>query len=113
MIISLPSKVIAPVLAANLPFTKAPVLTVIDAYAMMLPANVVDVPNVAELPTNQYTLDACAPPTSITLLSPDAVVREVPIWKIQTALGSEFASRTNGPVIVRVVATLYIPGSNS
>ena len=50
------SNVTAPVLASALPFSVAPVVSDMDACAMMVPANIVLVPRVAELPTCQNTL---------------------------------------------------------
>src|SRR5438270_13414043 len=78
------SNVTAPFRASALPFNVAPVLTVIDARAIMFPANVVLVPRVAELPTCQKTFFDWAPPLRITWLLPEAVVSVATIWKIQT-----------------------------
>src|SRR6185503_1733975 len=50
------------------------------------------VPKVAELPTCQTTLAACAPPVKITC-RPDVVVSVEPIWKMNTAFASPWASR--------------------
>jgi hypothetical protein len=49
-------KVTAPVRASALPFSVAPLFAVMEARAMMVPANVVLVPSVAELPICQKTL---------------------------------------------------------
>ena len=49
------------------------------------------VPSVAELPTCQNTLQACAPLTSLTRLA-DAVISVEPAWKTKTAFGSPWAS---------------------
>ena len=82
------SKVTAPVRASALPFSVAPVVSVTDACAMMVPSNMVLVPRVAELPTCQTTLCDCALPIRSTWLLPAAVSRVETIWKIQVALGS-------------------------
>ena len=67
------SNVTAPVRASARPRTLAPVVTVIDAWARMVPTNDDPVPRVAELPTIQCTRHACAPLISTTALL-DAVV---------------------------------------
>jgi hypothetical protein len=54
------------------------------------------VPKVAELPTVQKTLQACAEPMSTMELF-EAVVSDVPAWKMKTALGSPPPSRVNVP----------------
>lgn len=71
--IVLADNVTAPFLASTRPFTTAPVFTVIDVNASMLPWNEDPVPSVAELPTCQNTLHARAPFMRATLL-PDAVM---------------------------------------
>jgi len=50
----------------------------------MVPANVVVVPSVAELPTCQNTFSDRAPPARMTWLLFAAVVSVDTIWKIQT-----------------------------
>jgi hypothetical protein len=60
------SNVTAPVEASALPFSVAPVVAVMDACAMMVPAKVVLVPRVAELPITQNTLCEVAPPDRMT-----------------------------------------------
>jgi len=72
-VIVLSSMVTAPPNAKTRPFTVAPVFSVIDVVARMEPAKFVVVPKVAELPTCQNTLHACAPFSSTTVLV-DAVV---------------------------------------
>ena len=64
--IALESNVTAPVRAKALPTKAAPVVTVTDAWAMMVPSKIEPVPRVAELPTCQKILAACAPPWRIT-----------------------------------------------
>ena len=65
--------------------------------ARMVPWNMVSVPRVAELPICQKTLHGDAPLISATdeLL---AVVRVLPIWNTQTALGSPWALSVSAPV---------------
>jgi RecA/RadA recombinase len=75
--IVLASMVTAPVLARTRPVTVAFVLSVIDVDARIEPLNCVVVPSVAELPTCQNTLHACAPFSRATTL-PDAVVNVDP-----------------------------------
>ena len=65
--------------------------------AMMSPEKLLVVPSVAELPTCQYTLQACAPLIRFTLLA-DAVVSVEPAWKTKTVLGSPWASSVSAPV---------------
>jgi hypothetical protein len=87
LVIRLVSRVTAPILAKARPLIDAPVVTVIDWSAMMVPTKVVLVPRVAELPTCQKTLQGLAPLIRITLESL-AVIRVEVIWKIQTLFGS-------------------------
>ena len=87
------SNVTAPFRASALPFNVAPVLTVIDARAIMFPANVVLVPRVAELPTCQKTFFDWAPPLRITWLLPEAVVSVETIWNIQTPFALPLRAR--------------------
>jgi hypothetical protein len=79
----LSSIVTAPPIAKTRPLTIAPVLSVIDVVARIDPAKWVVVPKVAELPTCQNTLHACAPFSSVMVLD-DAVVRVEPAWKMNT-----------------------------
>ena len=83
------------------PSTVTPVCTWMDANARMFPMKVEVVPSVAELPTCQKTLQACAPPRRLTLLL-DAVMSVVAIWKMKTPLGSPWASSVRVPVIPNV-----------
>ena len=73
----LSSSVTAPLMAWSRPFTTAPVLSVIEAEARIVPMKLVDVPSVAELPTSQKTLQAWAP-FSRTTEADDAVVSVEP-----------------------------------
>ena len=59
-VIVLSSIVTAPLIARARPFTVAPVFSVIDVVARIDPAKSLVVPKVAELPTCQNTLHACA-----------------------------------------------------
>jgi hypothetical protein len=74
-----------------------------DVSARMFPLKVEPVPSVAELPTCQKTLQACAPPRRLTLLL-DAVMSVDAIWKMKTPLGSPWASSVRVPVIWNVPA---------
>src|SRR4029077_16095910 len=72
------SSVTAAVRANSRPSTVAPVVTVMEAKARMVPLNTEPVPKVAELPTCQKTLAALAPPLRITwraevMVSVDAI----------------------------------------
>jgi hypothetical protein len=72
--------VTAPLRASARPSSFTPSFIVMDVSARMLPANAVVVPSVAELPTFQKTLHACAPLTSLTRLA-DALISVEPAWK--------------------------------
>src|SRR5437667_167922 len=95
-LISLESRVTAAVRANSRPSTVAPVVTVMEAKARMFPLNTEPVPKVAELPTCQKTLAALAPPLKITW-RPDVVVSVEPIWKMNTAFASPWASSGRSP----------------
>src|SRR5665213_838095 len=88
--------VTAPFLANARPSRVAPSLIVIEVSASMFPLKSEDVPSVAELPTCQKTLAACAPLVRITL-QPVVVMSVDTIWKIQTAFVSPPASRVRLP----------------
>jgi hypothetical protein len=60
------SSVTAPVRAKALPLSATPVVSVTDAWAMIVPLKIEFVPRVAELPTCQKILAACAPFWRIT-----------------------------------------------
>ncbi len=72
------SNVTAPLRANKRPLIEAPVVAVTEVKAMILPANVELVPRVAEEPTSQKTLQACAPLSRMTLLD-GAVVKVDPL----------------------------------
>ena len=91
------SSVTAPLRAKARPCTVAPVVTVTDVSAKTLPTKVELVPSVAELPTCQNTLQACAPLISDTVLA-EAVVSVESVWKIHTEFGLPAPSSTSGPV---------------
>jgi hypothetical protein len=78
---ALSSRVTAPVRAKALPARDAPVLSDMDASAIMFPSNEVVVPRVAELPTSKKMFAGTAPLMRATLL-PLAVVSVLPIWKM-------------------------------
>ncbi len=84
--------------ARALPSSVAPVVMVIDAYAIIVPLKTLLVPSVAELPTAQKTFCDWAPLVS-TMLAPDEVVSVEAIWKMKTALALPCASRVKVPVI--------------
>ena len=86
-----------PAIRANaLPSRVAPVVSVMDWSAIMVPLKTEFVPRVAELPTCQKMLAAWAPPARITC-RPAVVVRVEAIWKMKTALASPCASRVRLP----------------
>ena len=100
MLIVLLSRVTAPFLASTRPVTEAPVLRVIEVKANTLPDRLELVPKVADEPTCQKILQACAPLMRFTLLA-EAVVRVEPMRKIKTASGLPCPSRTKVPVRAR------------
>src|SRR5437867_1257994 len=107
---TLESSVTAPVRANSRPSTAAPLVTVMEANARMLPLNTEPVPRVAELPTCQKTLAALAPPLRITWRA-EVVVRVDAIWKMNTALASPWASSVRSPEeISSEEVDLYRPG---
>jgi hypothetical protein len=67
-VMTLLSRVTAPLRAKTRPLTSAPVLSVMDVSAINEPLNWLVVPRVAELPTCQKTWHACAPFSSTTRL---------------------------------------------
>jgi hypothetical protein len=85
--------------AKTLPFTIAPVVSVMSWAAITVPTNEECVPRVVELPTSQNTLQpGPEPPLLKTTDEADAVVRLLPILKTQTELGSPWALRVSTPV---------------
>ena len=101
LVIVLVSSVTAPFWASTRPSTVAPWLTVMLVRARMVPTKVELVSSVAELPTCQKTLQACAPPVRVIVLEL-AVTRSDVAWKIQTASASPLSVRL--PVRLAVVA---------
>ena len=97
LVIALSSNVTAPFRAKALPDRLALVLSEMDARASMFPANEVEVPSVAELPTCQKTLAGAALLIRDTAL-PLAVVSVLPIWKINSALALPRALSVSVPV---------------
>ena len=108
-LIVLSSKVTAPLRARTRPVTDAPVSSVAEVRAMMVPTkSVVSVPRVAELPTCQNTLHACTPPVNRTDAGPvDPVVRVLPAWNTNTELA--FPVRVSGPLSVMELDAVYTP----
>jgi len=102
------SNVTAPVNAMRDPSTLAEVVPVIEVCAMMCPTNEDEVPRVAEEPTSQKTLHACAPPVSVMTLEL-AVVRLDAVSKIKTELGSPAPLRVRVPVSPASTGTEYAP----
>jgi hypothetical protein len=96
-VIVLSSIVTAPPSASARPLMVAPVSSVIEAVARIVPAKLVVVPSVAELPTCQKTLHACAPFSRVTELD-DAVVRVDPASKMKTESGLPAPFRVTAPV---------------
>ena len=91
------SNVTAPLRASTRPSTFAPVVTVIDPRARIVPRKVEPVPIVASLPTCQKTLQDEALLIRLTWL-PEAVVSVEPAWKTNTAFGSPPASSVSAPL---------------
>ena len=79
------SNATVPLNANALPFSVAPVFSVIDASAMIVPWKTAVVPKVAEVPTCQKMLEVRAPPAKVTC-TPLLTVSAEAIWKIQTSL---------------------------
>jgi hypothetical protein len=105
--IVLVSNVTAPVRAKALPVSAAPVVTVTDAWAMMVPWKIEYVPRVAELPTCQKTLAAVTPPVRIIWLLV-AVVSEVAIWKTKKLVAEPLSVRL--PDMPSEDVDVYRPG---
>ena len=109
-VITSSSRVTAPFRASTRPVMVSPVCTVIEVRAKMVPWKVELVFRVAELPTCQNTLQACAPPVSRILL-PVLVPRVEPAWKMNTAPGTPCASRVSDPPTSSDDVALYTPGA--
>ena len=91
------SSVTAPLIAKALPVViLAPVVRVMLVLARIFPSNAVAVPRVAELPTCQNMLGS-AGPTNVTA-ELDAVVRELPIWKMKVPVGLPVVFSKSAPV---------------
>ena len=90
----------------------AAVLAVIVAEAMTVPTKRVPVPSVAEEPTCQKTLHACAPLTSDTEVF-DPVISVEPTWNMNTASGLPCASSVTLPDESRSeLLAVRTPGTN-
>ena len=90
-------RVTAPLRASTRPCTVTPVFTVADVSAMIVPEKSEYEPRVAELPTCQKTLHACAPFSRSTVLL-EAVINVDPAWKMKTALASPCPLSVTVPV---------------
>ncbi len=87
-----------------------PVPALIEAPAITVPTKVELVASVAESPICQYTLHGWAPLISSTLVA-EPVVRELPTWKMKTALGSPWALSVTAPAEKRSdEEAVYTPG---
>jgi hypothetical protein len=106
-VMTLLSSVTWAILARARPSIVAPFCTAICWSAMMVPTNLAPVPMVAELPTCQNTLQACAPLTSLTWIS-EPVISVVPAWKMKTASGSPPPLRVRGMGPVSAIAEVAL-----
>jgi hypothetical protein len=102
-VIVLASMVTAPFRASSRPTTVAPVSSVIDVNARVVPTKLVFVPSVSELPTTQKTLQAWAPFSSKILLD-DAVITVDAASKMKTVDGSPCPLSVSVPVSPKVPA---------
>jgi hypothetical protein len=102
-VIVLASMVTAPFRASSRPETLAPVSSVIDVNARVVPTRLEFVPSVSELPTTQKTLQAWAPFSS-TILLDDAVMNVDAASKMKTVVASPFPLSVSVPVIPNVPA---------
>jgi hypothetical protein len=87
--------------ASKRPVIVAPVAAVMLAPARIVPLMFAPVPIVAEVPTCQKTLQACAPPEKFTVLEL-LKTRLDDAWKIQTSLALPL--KVTLPVRLAVVA---------
>ena len=99
--IVVPPRVTAAVTAISCPLTTLPAPVLIDDCAITWPTMVDEAPRVAELPICQNTLQACAPPASVTVLATAVTNVEVD-RRINTALGTPAAFNVRLPVISKV-----------
>jgi hypothetical protein len=99
------SRITCPFIASSLPETEAPVTSVIVSTAIMVPSKTDDFPRLAELPTIQKTLPACAPLIRFTALK-SAVVIVLPAINMNTEPPSPPPSRVSVPVIPNVAVEL-------
>src|SRR5665213_890637 len=109
--IALDSKVTAPVRANALPFSAAPVPRETDACARMVPTKIELALSVAELPTCQKTLAACAPPVRTTWLLTSAK-SVLAIWKTQTPFAGPLRVRVSPTPILSDDVDTYRPGDS-
>lgn len=97
LVITLLSSVTAPARASTRPWTVAPVFSVAEVCARIVPMKLVVLSRVADDPTCQYTLHALPPLMNLTLLL-GAVTNVVPALKMNTAAGSPWAFKVRLPV---------------
>ena len=90
-------KVIEAPNANNPPWLVASAFTVIDTADNNVPAKSDPKPSVAEVPTFQNTLQACAPPANSTV-DPMAVVNIEPIWKYHASVALPVPRRVKIPL---------------
>lgn len=93
-VIVLLSKVTAAVCAIRRPSMVAPVFAVMDAAATIVPLKVELIPNVADDPTRQNTLQDCALLDRL-ILEELPVIKVDPVLKTNSAFGSPCASSVN------------------
>jgi len=106
------SRVTAPFRASSLPLIVAPVWAVIEARARTVPTNLEPTPIVAELPTCQKTLHACAPLIRATLLFV-FMMSVLADWKMNTAFESPCALSVTVPFTLSPrVSPWYRPGTS-
>ena len=90
-----------PLRANSRPLISVPEFAVMDVRAMTVPMKWELLPRVAEAPIFQNTLHGFPTPFLKATVLSEAVVRDSPTWKIQTAFGSPCASRVIVPVMPR------------
>jgi hypothetical protein len=100
-LMTLLSRVTAPLRASRRPSTVAPMSAEMDVKARMVPWKAVRVPSVAEDDTCQKTLQGLAPLMRLTALSV-AVIRVLSVLMMKTAAASPPASRVRVPVMPSV-----------
>ena len=97
LVMWLSSSVTSPFRAKALPNTFAPVCSAMSVSATIFPTKSALVPIVAELPTCQYTLQKL-PPLIMRTVEPLWIVSADGTWKMNSAVGSPWASRVRVPL---------------